>query len=200
MRVGKKFYFCQDNLNTFVLFEKKCGSFQILKFMYKLKNWNLAAAEIVRKSRYVSEILNTCLATSLGAFTTDSTGQLDILGHDCNPLGVDSAQVGVFEEANQVSFRSLLQSSDGSGLEPQVGFEVLSDFTDKTLERQLADQQFGRFLVPTDFSKSDSSGPVTMRLFDAPGGRGRLTGCLGGQLFSGSLSSGRLSGGLLGTS
>ena len=34
------------------------------------------------------------------SFSTDSSCQLDILGHDCYPLGVDCTQVGVFEEAD----------------------------------------------------------------------------------------------------
>jgi len=37
---------------------------------------------------------------SLGAFSADSPCQLDVLGHDGHPLGVDSAQVGVLEQAD----------------------------------------------------------------------------------------------------
>jgi hypothetical protein len=44
--------------------------------------------------------------------------------------------------------------------------EVLSNFTDKSLERELADEQLGGFLVTTDFTKSHSSGPETMGLLD----------------------------------
>ena len=33
----------------------------------------------------------------------DTAGQLDILGHDGDPLGVDGAEVGVLEESDQVS-------------------------------------------------------------------------------------------------
>ena len=35
----------------------------------------------------------------------DTTGQLDVLGHDCDTLGMDGTQVGVFKETNQVSLR-----------------------------------------------------------------------------------------------
>lgn len=45
----------------------------------------------------------------LSTFSTNTTGQLDILGHNCNPLGMDSAQVGVFKETDQVRFAGLLQ-------------------------------------------------------------------------------------------
>ena len=37
----------------------------------------------------------------LGTFTTDTSGQLDILGHDGDTLGMDSAKVGVFEETDE---------------------------------------------------------------------------------------------------
>ena len=135
----------------------------------------------------------------LGTFTTDTSGQLDILGHDGDTLGMDSAQVGIFEKTNQVSFGSFLESHDGAGLEPQVSLEVLGDFTDKTLEGQFADQKFSGLLVTTDLTKSHGTGTITMGLLDSTGGGGALTGSLGGQLFTGSLSSGRLTGGLLGT-
>ena len=45
----------------------------------------------------------------LGTFTTDAAGQLDVLRHDGDTLGVDGAQVGVLEETNQVSLTGLLK-------------------------------------------------------------------------------------------
>ena len=80
------------------------------------------------------------LESFLSSLTTDAPGQLDVLGHDGDTLGVDSAQVGIFEKSNQVSLRCFLESHDGGGLETQVSLEILSDITDQTLERQLADQ------------------------------------------------------------
>lgn len=53
-----------------------------------------------------------------------------------------------------------LQSSNGSTLEPQVCLEVLSDFTDQTLEWQLADQQLCGFLVPPDLSQCHGARPI----------------------------------------
>ena len=46
----------------------------------------------------------------LGAFATDTAGQLDVLWHNGDTLGVDCAQVGVFEQTDQVSFAGLLQT------------------------------------------------------------------------------------------
>merc|ERR1712119_35011 len=126
----------------------------------------------------------------LGTLTTDTSGQLDILGHDGDTLGMDSAQVGIFEKTNQVSFGSFLESHDGARLEPQVSLEVLGDFTDKTLEGQFADQKFSGLLVTTDLTKSHGTGTVTMGLLHTSGSGCRFASSLGGQLLARSLSSG----------
>jgi hypothetical protein len=52
-------------------------------------------------------------------FSTDAACQLDILGHDGDSLGTDSAQVGIFEKSN-------LKSHNSGTLETQIGFEILS--------------------------------------------------------------------------
>ena len=134
---------------------------------------------------------------NLGAFSADTAGQLDVLGHDGDTLGVDGAQVGVLEKADQVSFAGLLESHDGGALEAEIGLEVLSNFSHQTLEWQLADEELGALLVTTDFSQGDSAGPVTMGLLHASGGWGGFPGGFGCQLFTRSLSSGGFTGGLL---
>ncbi len=136
---------------------------------------------------------------NLGALSADAAGQLDVLRHDGDTLGVDSAQVGVFEETDQVGLASLLKGHDSRALEAEIGLEVLGDFTDQPLERQLADQKLGRLLVATDFTKSDRTRAVTMGLLDSSGGRGALASGLGGQLFAGRFATGRLASSLLGT-
>ena len=84
---------------------------------------------------------------SLRAFTTNSSRQLNIFWHDRDALGVNRAQVGVFKQASQVRLGRFLQRQDSVRLESQVSLEVLGDFSDQALKRQLADQEFGRFLV-----------------------------------------------------
>ena len=49
-----------------------------------------------------------CPSAHLSTLTTDSAGKLYVLGHNSDPLGVDSAQVGVFEQAHKVGFAGLL--------------------------------------------------------------------------------------------
>ena len=64
---------------------------------------------------------------------------MDVLWHDGDSLGVDGAQVGVLEKTNEVSLGGLLKGKNGGSLESKVGLEVLGDFSDQALERQLAD-------------------------------------------------------------
>ena len=84
--------------------------------------------------------------------------------------------------------------------ESEVSLEVLSDFSDESLEGKLSDEKLGRFLVSSDFSESDGSRSVSVGLLHSSGGWSRFASGFGGQLLSGSLSSGRFSGGLLGSS
>lgn len=70
---------------------------------------------------------------------------------------MDGAQVGILKEGDEVCLNGLLESTDGGRLEAEVRLEVLCDFTDQTLEGKLADEELGRFLVTTDFTKSDGS-------------------------------------------
>ena len=136
----------------------------------------------------------------LSTLAADSTGQLNVLGHDGDALGVDGAQVGVLEETDEVSLRRLLEGHDGGALEAEIGLEVLGDLADETLKGELADEKLGRLLVTPDLTKSHGSGPVTMGLLDASGGGGRFTGSLGSELLPRRLSTGGFTGGLLGTS
>jgi len=130
------------------------------------------------------------LRAGLSALSTDTASKLDVLGHDGDTLGVDSAQVGVLEESDEVSLASLLEGHHGGGLETQVCLEVLGDLADETLEGELADKQLGGLLVTPDLTESDGSGPVSVGLLDASGGRSALSGRLGGQLLTGGFAAG----------
>ncbi len=136
----------------------------------------------------------------LGTFATDTTGELDVFGHDGDALGVDRAQVRVLEQTDEVSLAGLLEGHDGGRLEAEVSLEVLSDLADEALEGQLADQQLRGLLVTTDFTEGDCAGPVPMWLLHSAGGRGALASGLGGQLLTRGLATGRFTCCLLGTS
>ena len=109
---------------------------------------------------------------------------------------MDSTQVGIFKETDQVGFGGFLERQDGRSLEAQIALEILSDFTDQTLKGQLSNQKIGALLVPTDLAKGDGSGPVSVGLLDTSGSRGGLAGGLGGKLLTRSLSSGGFAGSL----
>jgi len=118
---------------------------------------------------------------------------------DGDTLGVDSGEVSVLEERHKVSLRSLLESTNGGRLETQVRLEVLGNFTDKTLERQLADEEIGRLLVLPDLTEGDGTRPEPVGLLHTASGDGRgvLAGSLGGELLPRGLATGGLAGGLL---
>jgi len=141
-------------------------------------------------------VLLSVTGVCLRALTTDTAGQLNILRHDSNTLGVDSTQVGIFEKTYQVCFGGFLEGENGRSLKTKITLEILGDLTNQTLERKLSDEKVGTLLVSTDLSKGNGSGSVSVGLLDSSGGWGRLSRSLGGKLFAGGLSSGGLAGGL----
>ena len=56
----------------------------------------------------------------LCTLATDPPGQLDVLGHDGDTLGVDGAQVGVLEQTDQVGLASLLKKSESETMEQVI--------------------------------------------------------------------------------
>lgn len=117
---------------------------------------------------------------TLGPLPANAPSQLNILGHDSHALRVDSAQIGVLKQADEIGFGGLLQGEDGGALKAQVGLEVLGDLADETLEGELADEELGRLLELANFTKGDGSRAIAMGLLDTSRGRGRLTSGLGG--------------------
>lgn len=79
---------------------------------------------------------------------------------------MDGAQVGVFEEGDEVGLDGLLERTNGRALEAEVALEVLGDFTDQALEGELADEKLSRLLVTTDLTESDGTlGSMLVRMF-----------------------------------
>ena len=144
--------------------------------------WHTAQKGLYPSSRQYAGGTTTIAKTrqGLGALAADATGELDILGHDRDALGVDRAKVGVLEEADEVGLGGLLKGEDGRGLEAEVGLEVLRDLADEALEGGLADQKLGGLLVLADFAQGDGTGAVAVGLLDASGGGGGLAGGLVG--------------------
>lgn len=111
-------------------------------------------------------------------------------GLDGDTLGVDGAQVGVFEERDEVCFNGLLKSTDGGRLESEIGLEVLSNLTNQTLEGELSNEELGRLLITTDLTESDSSWLISVGLLDTSGRWCGLASGLGGELLTRGLATG----------
>ncbi|XP_011887010.1 PREDICTED: uncharacterized protein LOC105572718 [Cercocebus atys] len=120
----------------------------------------------------------------LRSLATNAAGKLDILRHDGDAFGMDSAQVGVLKKPHQVSLASLLQCHHSGTLKAQVGLEVLSDFSHQALKRQLSDKKLGGLLVATNLAQSHGTRAVAMRLLHATRSWSTLASCFSGQLLS----------------
>ena len=97
---------------------------------------------------------------ALGPLSADSPSELDVLGHDGDPLGVDGTQVGVLEQPDEVGLGCLLQGHDGGALEAEVSLEVLCDLSDEALEGQFPDQELGGLLVTSDLPEGNGARTV----------------------------------------
>ena len=133
------------------------------------------------------------------SFTTDATCQLDILGHDGDPLGVDGADVGVLEQPHQVSLACLLNGHDSRSLEAKISLEILGDFPDEPLEWPLPQQQFSCLLVPPDLPQCNSARPEPVWLLHPSSSRGTLSCSFGSQLLPWCFASSGLASSLLGS-
>jgi hypothetical protein len=103
-------------------------------------------------------------------------------------LSVDGAKVGVLEKRDEVGLDGLLKSTDSRRLEAEIALEVLGDFTNKTLEWELADQKLSGLLVTTNLTESDGSWLVSVWLLDTTGRWSRFAGGLGGESLTRSLA------------
>lgn len=56
---------------------------------------------------------------------------------------MDSAEVRVFKEADQIAFGCFLQSKHSGGLEAEISLVVRSDFPDESLEGKFSDEKIG---------------------------------------------------------
>ena len=128
---------------------------------------------------------------NLESFTSNSSGQKDILLHDGDSVSVNGAHVGVFEETNEVGLGGFLEGEDGRRLESGLRLNIVGDILDESLERKLSDQEISGLLVLSDFSGGNGTGSESVGLLDTTGCGGRLLGGLRVELLSGLLDSSR---------
>ena len=135
----------------------------------------------------------------LRSLSSDAAGQLHVLRHDGHSLGVDRAEVGVLEQAHEVSLSCLLEGEDGAALESELGLEFLRDLADEALEGELADEELSALLVSADLAEGDGSWAISVGLLHATGVGCRLAGALVGDCLAGCLATVALAGGMLGS-
>ena len=123
-----------------------------------------------------------------GAFTTDAAGELDVLWHDGDALGVDGAKVGVFEETDEVGLGGFLEGENSGALETEVVLELGGDLTDESLEGELTDKELGGLLETSDFTEGNSAWSEAVGLLDATSSNDLLGSLLVGDVFTGGLA------------
>ena len=129
---------------------------------------------------------SNCLGS--GAFTTDAAGELDVLWHDGDALGVDGAKVGVFEETNEVGLGGFLEGEDSGALETEVVLELGGNLADESLEGELADEELGGLLETSDLTESDGTWSEAVGLLDTTSSDDLLGSLLVGDVFAGSFA------------
>jgi len=96
----------------------------------------------------------------LRQLTADAASKLDVLGHHCDSLAVNSTQLCILEEADEVGLRRLLKGRNGRRAKALYVGVILCDFSRMTLEGELADEQLPRALKLADFPQGDRARPV----------------------------------------
>ena len=95
---------------------------------------------------------------------------------------MDSAEVGVLEETDEVGLSSFLDSKKCLGLEPDFIIDTLGDGTDKSLEGSSGHEEVSLLLVSLDLSEGNcswsESSLLAIRLDTSLGG-GSLLASLG---------------------
>ena len=94
---------------------------------------------------------------------------MHVLWHDGDSLGVDGAEVGVFEKTNHVGLSGFLESEDSRGLESEVVLEVVGDFSHESLEWKFSNEELGGLLELSDVSEGNSSWSESVYSLDTPG-------------------------------
>lgn len=105
----------------------------------------------------------------LGPLPADSACKLDVLGHDGDPPGVDSTQVGVLKEPHPVGLAGL-QCHHCRALEVKISLEVLSNLRYQALAWELADQQLSGFLRAANLTWCHGARSVVIRRLYTPCG------------------------------
>jgi hypothetical protein len=94
---------------------------------------------------------------------------------------VDSAEIRIVKERDQVSLSCLLKGRNGRKLEPKIGFGGLSYFANETLEWDFPNQELCRSLITGNLTESDGTRLISVRLLDTTSRWSSYSSCLIGE-------------------
>ena len=78
-------------------------------------------------------IVTIVKAASLCTFASDTSGKLDVLGHDGDTLGVDGTQVGILKQSDEVRLTGLLQHKTFKGFSHASCLDIKSGTIHSTM-------------------------------------------------------------------
>ena len=90
--------------------------------------------------------------------SSDATSELHVLDHESHSVGVDGAEVAVFEETSEIALRGLLKSLKSLRGEANIRIGGAGDLSDKPLEGQSRYDYLDRLLESLDFLEGESPG------------------------------------------
>ena len=92
-----------------------------------------------------------------------TTPKKDIFNLNCHTTRMNRTKIDLFKHPYQVILRGLLQWREKcETLEPNIGFQQLSNFFYQTLEGKFPDEQIVRLLVTADLPEGDGPRTETM--------------------------------------
>ena len=87
---------------------------------------------------------------------------------DRDTFTMDGQVIHLSKHTYQEILGRFLEGKKSSRLEPEVfiGVQIVDDLTHESLKRNFPNQQFGRLLIPSDLTQSDSARTVPPRFSD----------------------------------
>ena len=109
----------------------------------------------------------------LGAFATDATSQLDVLGHDGHSFSVDGAQVGVFEQSENIhgtgeDQKKKVFTTNGTRFPPNSSRDLRSDAHQSQIIGGDADEDHAQIIGGMYPPPSRVSAPLSRTMCNRP--------------------------------
>lgn len=99
----------------------------------------------------LSESFSIERTSVLFQLSSDAASELHVLPHQSYSVGVDGAEVAIFEETSEIALRGLLKSVKSLRREAEVRVGSAGDLSDESLERQSRYYSLDLLLESLDF-------------------------------------------------